>query len=413
MTKSSQIQILDKSDYTKQYLISLETEPSVLSAGCISIQSRILSITTNNFTYARLGHLMGWWSVWKIPETVPDPYNDTTRFGRISSWGYAEVLESNHDEVPVGTKLYGYMPIGDGTEDLEVAVDAETGHLWDVSKSRQHLLSIYNQYIPFTPETDLDQDRDGRGWDSLIRPLFETSYLLNRFVFSWDEKRTHPFGTSAPWTAAQADLANAIVILLAPSGKTGLMFAHQLRHARPKEKQPRKVVAVGSQTSKIFSESTGLFDHVLLYSDARSGDIVKRVGVDKDTNVVLINFGARGDAEDDWYDAVKSAAGAMQLLIVGGDPSAAGRSKLAALAEDPASGVARCNMSGLRDCAMSMVGNQEYYAGVTEEWSRLKKGGVVNGSSLKWGRGMEEFKQGWDELCNGKYGPDVGLVYEV
>lgn len=126
-----QIQMLEKADYTKQHLITLHDAYPLpqLTAGDIRIRSRIISITTNNFTYARLGHLLGWWDVWAVPPSLPAPYNDTSKYGRVSAWGYCEVIESQNDKVPIGTKLYGYLPIGDYPEILQVAVDDDTGHV--------------------------------------------------------------------------------------------------------------------------------------------------------------------------------------------------------------------------------------------------------------------------------------------
>ncbi|KAH8897526.1 hypothetical protein GQ53DRAFT_680153 [Thozetella sp. PMI_491] len=413
-TADYHVQILDKSDHTKQVLVNLPASSvPPLSKGWIRIQSRILSVTTNNFTYARLGHLLGWWGVWDQAPALPEPYNDASKYGRISSWGYAEVIESMHDSVPVGTKLWGYMPIGDYPEALEVDIDAETGHVVEVSERRRPLFAVYNRYIAFAPDTDLSQDRESRGLDSIMQILFETAYLLNRYSFSWDEKRGHPMGIPAPWSAQDADITGAVVVLLAPSGKTGLAFAHQLRQGRPADKLPKKVVAVGSTKSRDFSVATGLFDDVLLYPDFKSTDLGAKLGIEKGTKVLLVNFAARDNVEFEWYTAFKGLSDNVKALIIGGDPSAEGMSALIPLANDPNSGVVRGNASGERDDAMAIEGRAAYFEKMLRAWNEFKKNGTIPGLKLEWGKGMDSLVQGWASLAAGEGNPMGALVYEI
>jgi len=409
-----QVQILDKSDYTKQFLVSVPSALPPLTSGAIRIQSRILAVTSNTFLYARLGHLLHWWDVWAPIPSFPAPYHDGSKYGRISSWGYAEVIESMHDQVPQGTKLFGYFPIGDYPEILEIDIDAETGHVIETSKRRQQLMNLYNRYQPFSPKTDL-RDKEPRGWDSVMRVLFETSYLLNKYAFSWEGKQSHPMGIPAPtpWGEHDADLTNAVILLLGASGKTGLAFAYQLRHGRPAGTQPRKVVAIGSAASRDFSKDTGLFDDVVLYSDYNHPDALKNLGIDKDAKVLLVNFAARGRADSDWFTALKAMSDRVTALLIGSDPKFNRRSELAALAEDAKSGVVRGNASTLRDSAMAIEGQSKYFKGLEQDWARFKEDVAVLGLKLEWGRGMEGLRDGWNGLCTGRVNPTIGLVYEV
>ncbi|ETR97922.1 hypothetical protein M419DRAFT_90358 [Trichoderma reesei RUT C-30] len=413
-----QIQMLEKADYTKQHLITLHDAYPLpqLTAGDIRIRSRIISITTNNFTYARLGHLLGWWDVWAVPPSLPAPYNDTSKYGRVSAWGYCEVIESQNDKVPIGTKLYGYLPIGDYPEILQVAVDDDTGHVLEISERRAKQMRIYNRYLPYPPDTDLMADKSSRGLDSALLPFFETSYLLNRYAFAWDStKLTHPLGLPLPWSSDDADLANAVVVMLGASGKTALSFAYQLRQSRPVDQQPRKLVAVGSVASRSFTEGTGLFDDVMLYAEASSATdatIAARLGIDANTKVLLINFAGRGTVDEDLHAVLTRVSKSVVVLIVGGDPQGGG-SKLGALTKVPGSGVVMCNASGLRDSALETDGMAAYFERFQQEWSRFKERGAVQGFKLRWGKGMEEYTQGWDSLCAGSIDPTLGLVYEV
>ncbi|KAL7952533.1 hypothetical protein V8C34DRAFT_323000 [Trichoderma compactum] len=362
-----QVQILYKLDYTKQYLVTLHNADPLpdLAVREIRIPSRIISNTINNFTYARLGHLFGWCNVWAAVPSLPAPYDDASKYGRVSAWGYGEVIESKNDRVPVGTKLYGYLPIGGYSEVLQVTVEDETGHVLETSERKASQLQIYNRYIPYPPELDLEADKSSRGLNSALRVFFETSYMLN--------------------CSSNADLANAVVVLLGASGKTALSFAYLLRQSRPAEHQPRKIVAVGSAQSRSFTEATGLYDDLLLYTDISSTDdsIATRLGtVDEDLHAILTR-----------------ASKSVITLIVGGDPQGKG-SKLNALTEVPGSGV-------------SSDGKVEYFKNLSQEWTRLKENGAIKGLTLQWGKGMEDYSKGWDSLCNGSIDPTLGLVYEV
>lgn len=413
--QAPQVQIIDRSDHTKQYVVTLHDAYPLppLAKGNIRIRSRLISLTTNNFTYARLGHILGWWDVWAAIPSLPAPYNDSSKYGRISAWGYCEVVESQNDKIPVGTQLYGYLPIGDYPESLQVVVDDETGHILETTERRAGLMRIYNRYIPSPPGVDrLSADRSSAAWDSVAQPLGETSYLLNRYAFGWDKtKVVHPSGAPLPWTPEDADLTDAVVVFFGASGKTALALAHQLRLARPTEHQPRKVVAVGSAKSRDFTEGTGLFTDVLLYEDLASGvdaSIAAKLGIDANTKVLLANFSGRGTADQELYAALTRVAKSVVILMVGGDPTGNG----SGLGNMP-SGVLRCSASHLRDAALAMDGATTYFPNAVREWGRFKEEVAAKAMKLQWGKGLQEYSQGWEALGNGSVDPTLGLVYEI
>ena len=409
------IHVVEKADYTKQHLVAVADAYPLppLGPNSIRIRSRLLALTTNNFTYAKRGGILGWWDAWTFPPTLDI---DEAKYTRISAWGYAEVVESTHPDVSPGNVLYGYQPIGTYPETLEVAIDPETGHVLETSSRRAARLSAYSRYIPHPPGgADPLADRTGSAWNALARPLFGTADLFNRYAWAWDAARVvPPTGDAAlPWSPADADLAGAVVVLLAASGKTALSFAHLLRHGRPAGARPARVVAVGSEASRAFSAGTGLFDDVVLYGDVQD-DVLAKLGVGRDTKVVMFNFAARGDADAEWFEALKAAAGKVTAVIVGGDPKGRGPSKLRSLLGDPTSGVVQGNAVRLRDMAVAAESSAvKYWEGFEEEFARFKESGVIKGMTMKWGKGIEAFSKGWDELAEGKVGPDVGLVYDI
>ncbi len=59
------------------------------------------AFTANNVTYAAFGDVMKYWQFF--------PASDG--WGRIPVWGFADVEDSNHPDVKVGERFYGYYPM--------------------------------------------------------------------------------------------------------------------------------------------------------------------------------------------------------------------------------------------------------------------------------------------------------------
>ncbi|KAK0647114.1 hypothetical protein B0T16DRAFT_328568 [Cercophora newfieldiana] len=401
------IQVIEKADHTVQHIVPLSpananSDATPLDPNSVRIRSRLVALTTNNFAYARHGGLgvpgLDWYNVWPMPASLPAPYNDTTKYCRISAWGFSEVTESTIPELPVGTQLYGYQPIGTALETLTLEKEHE-GHWLEGGAGITE---------------GSEEAKRSKALDALFRPLFGSSFVLNRFAFGWEGNSVNPLGMKEiPWSAEDADLTGAVVFLLAPSGKTGLAFAHQLRKGRPADKQPRKIVAVGSAQSKEFTEKTGLFDEVVLYG-AVDGDLTPVVG-DKPAKILLVNFGGRGDAPEQWAEALRPVCERLQVVLVGSDPSdqnTKGMENLAALVRQPGSGVYQLNAGGMMEAGKAALGFSKYSEALDAASATFKADGAA-GLKVSWGRGIDDFSKGWDALAKGEVGPDAGLVYEL
>jgi hypothetical protein len=167
------IQVLSRSNYEDQHMVALPKAYPLpaLPPSSLRVKTAILSLTTNNFSYAKVGHLLGWWDIHLLPESIPTEYADPKKFGRISGWGFGDVIESNVPEVEVGTQLFGYLPIGTLPVDFEVQVDQNVpNQLVVTSKHRQHVLPIYNRYIVFQRPKDFGDPKfqHSQGYDSLM-----------------------------------------------------------------------------------------------------------------------------------------------------------------------------------------------------------------------------------------------------
>ncbi|KXX82977.1 hypothetical protein MMYC01_200405 [Madurella mycetomatis] len=427
------IQLVQKSDFAKQLIIPLSGSSAqttkLASPNHALIRTRLVALTTNNLTYARRGGLphLAWWSVWAMPPraALPPPFDgdeaELARHCRVPGWGCVEVLASTVPGLGVGATLFGYVPVGTRAEVVELARGEVQGH-WlrlDPLPGGEGLNSVYKRYVqvPGGEEGGPGVDWVGLGWDAVMRVLFETGFLLNRFVFSWEgeERVVHPLGAKERrWTPEDADIVGRVVVLLAPSGKTGLAFAHELRFGRPEGKRPAKVIAIGSARSREFSAGTGLFDDVLLYQDLddASFDLAAKLGGHQQ-RIVLMDFGARGDAVDRWAEALKGNCERLQVLVIGADPLAQAQSETAKRIQDTTSGVEQVFAGSLRERAIEIVGAARYFEEQRATWAKFKANGAIPGLQLKWGKGLEEFSKGWDALVRGDCGPGIGLVYEV
>jgi hypothetical protein len=73
-----------------------------LSQGQCRLRIDHFALTTNNITYGVFGDMLRYWDVF--------PANDSG-WGRIPTWGFAEVVESASDELSVGERLFGFLPM--------------------------------------------------------------------------------------------------------------------------------------------------------------------------------------------------------------------------------------------------------------------------------------------------------------
>ncbi|KAH7138120.1 hypothetical protein B0J11DRAFT_513619 [Dendryphion nanum] len=415
--------ILSRKSYTTHHLVSLPP-PTLdpLPPSSLRIRSKILSLTTNNLTYALVGHLTGWWDVYPPPPTTPAPFNNTTEYGRIAAWGYAEILESTVDDIPAGASIYGYLPISTLPEDIQV-VQPFKNQIVVTDPHRAHLWPLYNRYTIYPSlslkseieEIQASMPNDSLGWDALLQPLFNTSYNLNRYAFAWTPERlVHP-SNAGPWNAEDANLTDATVIFLSASGKTALTFAQQLRQARPKEHQPRDIIGVGSAASRKLSESSGFYDRVVLYDENEA--VKDSLDKKSSTRVLIFDFGAREGGRSTWnatfapLESSESSKG-YTFFSVGGEVKARSPEEIAAQRQKPTIKFVQVNATELREKGIELEGDA-YFRNYSTEYEKFQVGGWVPGMRLQWGEGLEAWERGWEAFCKDEVSAASGLVYRL
>ncbi|KAI1416757.1 hypothetical protein F5Y13DRAFT_152996 [Hypoxylon sp. FL1857] len=402
------IQILDKKNYFKQALVPLPNALPLppLKGSSLRIRTEVLCLTSNNFTYCKLGELLHWWYVHPIPPSTPAPYNDASTYGRINCWGYAKVLDSTFDSVPKGSYVWGYLPIGTLPLDFQVKPGNVPGQFIVTEAYRQQQLPVYNRYLVF-PESlgkEIEAKADAIAYDALVRVMHLTGYLMAEFMFPPDPTQ------SVNLKPEQADLTDATIISFAPGSKVGLAFAYLLRTQRPAAK-PRRILGAASEYSRAFVQSTGLYDAVAATSEDPLA-VLARLDTPADGKVVIFDFGGRAGVPWKWAAAIKAAYPRVQFVVVGAevsDPAAGG----GAPAQRPDGvDVAQVMADTLLTAATQKVGEREYFDGMNASWERLRREGF-KGFRVNWGEGMEAVKEGWDKFARNEVQADEGLVFKV
>jgi hypothetical protein len=220
--------VVARSDLRRSMLTSgkLEARP-----GEVLLKVDRFAFTANNVTYAELGETLHYWDFYPAPEG----------WGNIPVWGFAEVAESRHEAIKGGERLFGYWPMG--THAVLRPERVSEGALFDSSPHRQKLAAAYNNYLRTSGDPAYEQRYEDL--QSLLRPLFLTSFLIDDFLA--EEKF---FGAKS-------------AVLSSASSKTAFGLAHQL-HRR---KGMIEVIGLTSQANRTFVSGLSCYDRVLTYEE--------------------------------------------------------------------------------------------------------------------------------------------------
>ena len=193
-----------------------------------------VGLTANNVTYAVLGESFRYW------DFFPPGHGWAPGWGLVPLWGFAEVVGSAVAGVPVGGRVYGYLPPASHLVVRPGRADARGFR--DASPHRAQLPSPYNAYALTTGDAAYRADQE----DLLIlyRPLFFTSFMLA------DQLEDNG------WFGAEA------LVLSSASSKTAYGTAFLLRDQAP------QLVGLTSAGNVAFTESLGCYDRVLPYAAA-------------------------------------------------------------------------------------------------------------------------------------------------
>lgn len=211
---------------------------TVSSPGPGEVLARVehFALTANNITYGVAGDSIGYWQF--FPAESP--------WGVIPVWGFAEVVESRCEAVPVGERVYGYLPMA---THVRLRPERVGDHGWiDGVEHRQSLPPVYNQYVRTAADPAWRPDREPE--QMIYRPLFTTSFFLDDFVAEHDG-----FGAGS-------------ILIVSASSKTAIGLAHLLHTQRADR---FRVVGLTSARNADFVRALGCYHDVFAYD--RIGDL--------------------------------------------------------------------------------------------------------------------------------------------
>jgi hypothetical protein len=154
-------------------------------------------------------------------------------------WGFADVIASRVAAVPVGDRLFGYLP--PATQLLIKPVSITDQGLVDAAVHRANLPPGYNLYRRVNAEPGYKRARDHERM--LLWPLYITSFCL------WDALQ------DKDWYGAQQ------LVIVSASSKTSIGLAYALAA----DASAPKVLAVTSERNLDFVNRLGLYDRSVSY----------------------------------------------------------------------------------------------------------------------------------------------------
>ena len=224
------------------------------------------SFTANNITYGVVGDRMNYWKFFPAAEGQ----------GIIPVWGYANVVASNHPDIEVGSRYYGYYPMS--THLLVKAGKASAHGFMDLSDHRQGLPGIYNYYTHAA--TDPSYSVETEAITCLYRPLFVTSFLIDDFL------------------ASQGFYGATQVLVTSASSKTAQALAYLLAQRKAHANLDLEVIGLTSKTNTSFVSSLGWYDEEISY--------VKLDSLNADQKSVIVDFSGSYQTQYELQDLLKS-----------------------------------------------------------------------------------------------------------
>ncbi len=190
------------------------------------------AFTANNITYAVVGEQIGYWKFF------PPAGEEIEGWGVIPVWGFADVVASEAEELPVGERLYGYFPPASHVVLTPTKVSPK--RFVDGSAHRAELPAGYNTYERVQGESAaLDHER------ALLFPLHLTSFCL------WDALKDED------WYGARQ------VVIISASSKTSIGLAYALED----DPDAPRVIGLTSARNLAFVAELGPYDEATTYDE--------------------------------------------------------------------------------------------------------------------------------------------------
>jgi len=228
-----------KTNLHKTRIIPLNIEQP-LSEDEVLLKVDKFALTANNITYGIAGDTLGYWRFFPTNNTAEQP-----QWGRLPVMGFADVIASNCEQVKVGERVWGFMPMATHVKILAGRY-SKTGFS-DISPNRKGLSPFYCAF-DLVANNPFYQAKN-ENFDILLRGLFTTAWLIDDFMFD-----------NNYFSAQQYLITSA-------SSKTSIALAFSIQQ---RGEQP--AIGITSEINREFVESLGCYKQVVSYNEISNLD---------------------------------------------------------------------------------------------------------------------------------------------
>ena len=210
------------------------------------------AFTANNITYAVMGEQLRYW------QFFPPNGDNAEQWGVIPVWGFADVIESKCDDLPVGDRLFGYFP--PTNEVVMTPAKITASGVMEANPHRAQLPISYNSYRRVLNEPGYNKANDAE--HMLLFVLHLTSFCI------------HEMFKSNNWFGAEQ------VVIISASSKTSTGLAYGLAD----DNNAPTSIGLTSQGNLDFVKSLDAYEQSYDYQDISS--------IDPNKSTVIVDMSA-------------------------------------------------------------------------------------------------------------------------
>ena len=212
---------------------TIETERPAAGDSQVVLAVESMALTANNISYALSGDFLDYWGFFP---TEPG-------WGRLPAMAFGVVTESKVPGVDVGTRHFGFFPVGGHHV---VTARATSGGFVDIAPHREKHAMAYRSFDRVDDTRHVAHDPHGHAY-LLLRGLFVTSYLAEDFL-----------ADNAMFGAGQ-------IVVSSASSKTAIALARRIR-----ARGNTHCIGLTSAANVDFVNKVNLYDEVVTYDEVET-----------------------------------------------------------------------------------------------------------------------------------------------
>lgn len=368
---------IQKNHITQSRIVDNDLTQQPLGPQQVLVKIDKFALTANNITYAVVGEQIGYWQFFPPHDLQSDGAKiDTQGWGILPVWGFAEVVQSNNSEVPVGERLFGYFPPAAHLTLTPGNVGVMSWH--DMSEHRSKLPPAYNIYRRVTAEPNYNKaHEDDR---MLLFPLHLTSFALYDYF-----QENNWFGASQ-------------LVMLSASSKTSTGLAYGVKYDRNTNNPAPSLVALTSARNCDMVKSLNAYQQTFTYEQ------IEQIDASKPTLIVDMsgNTQAMNALHKHLGDNMKFCS---NVGVTHRDEFSPGGQNSEYIIKDrtelffaPSQIHKRLKEWGPQEFDKQSRQYMDLSIGKSREWIKMTE---ISGL-----QGMQEI---FEDVCNGQIAPDIGL----